>query len=499
MSQTSNQLSIPRKIAKRAQRDIESICRQLHRFAKMTLKERMAYLQKHPQEAFCRIPQPDGIGHYQCGSVAWEKLQALKNLVLELDPSLGGWVGDRRARDSVIDAFVDRILRERREVTEETATLILHDSLSKLKSALLTTEHFFPCVLFPYGGADQFNVGPVTFTRRARFFKDKKDAFRHSIETAATTHTSHVNAAIAQGLARDRAYDEAGSKKLVRGLYARAFKTYRSFPWIASVTVIDCDSETAEERGARAAEMAIYIIRVMLGAKATERLRLAWSRGDALRTAHFRTDVDGVIHVRVGSRALGPVGVRNWHEILMWNDQELTVLGSALTPIVSPIETYHLHQRLVDAIRWFGDAANDTVASSSIIKYVSSIERLFFGQQQRDRKRSFANRIKKILAAFDCEGHEKAYEQSMMVYDMRSALLHGDSSPGDGAAQPLIHCAEALSRMSILCSTQLYPMMLIAYKNPDARKLDEVLERVMDEGVDWLAAEAGLIKNKGSE
>lgn len=498
MDHCSDSSPIPPKIAKRAQRGIEFICRQLFRFAKMPAKEHMAYLRKHPKESFCRIAHTDGRGYYQCGALGWDKLKELKNLALDLNPALGQCVGSRRTMHATIDAFVQRILREEREVTPETAMLVLQDTIETLKRSLVATEHFLPCVLFPDGGPDQFSVGPVTFTRRTKFFKDRKEVFRHSVAAETTAHIQHVNAAVAQGLARERAYSEAGSKQLVRGLHARAVKTYRGYPWIASVKVTDCDEETSEERAARAVEMALHVIRVMLGAEATRKLRLAWSRSDALRTARMCADAHGVIRVSIGTEAFGPVGAQNWHEILMQGNHAFTVLGSALAPLVDPIQIYHLHERLIDAINWFGDAANDTAASSSIVKYASSIERLFFGQRHRDRKHVFANRVKGVLTAFGCDGKGEAYEHALEVYDVRSALLHGAYSPRDEAARQVVYRAEEVSRMCLLCSAQLYPMMLSAYGNPDPAQLEAVLERVIEEGIDWLAREAGFAKSNSA-
>lgn len=72
----------------------------------------------------------------------------------------------------------------------------------------------------------------------------------------------------------------------------------------------------------------------------------------------------------------------------------------SLTKIVDPVEMHHLHQRLIDAINWFGDAATDSNASSSIVKYVSAIERLLFVKFEQGRTKIFATRVKAILKEF---------------------------------------------------------------------------------------------------
>lgn len=494
MNCTPEPSAITEKIAKRAERDIEFVCRQLLRFGKMPLDEHMAYLRKHPNDAFCRIPRPDGKGHLQCGALAWDKLGALTDLVLDLDRGLGRRVGRQRARDAVTDAFVKRVLQEAREVNRETAVLLLHDTLAALRQSLAVTEHYLPCVLFPDGGPDEFSVGPVTFIRRSKFFKDRKPVLKRSVEAETAAHIEHVKAAVARGFPRERAYSEVESRQLVRGLQARAIKTYRGYPWIASVKVADCDRDTSVERAARAVEMAFHVVRVLLGAEPTRKLRLAWARSDALRTAHLYADALGVIQASVGMNAQGPIGTRNWHEALMRGASELATLGSALTPIVDPVDISHLHQRLIDAINWFGDAATDSNASASIVKYVSAIERLFFGKFESGRTKIFAGRVKSILVAFGCDEDSRAYEQALAVYSTRSALVHGAHSPTDDKVHEILHLAAALSRMCLLCSAQLYPMMLRAFGNPDLAKLEEVMKRISSEGLDWLVAAAGYAR-----
>ncbi|RJS94619.1 hypothetical protein D3260_02235 [Salinisphaera sp. Q1T1-3] len=48
-----------------------------------------------------------------------------------------------------------------------------------------------------------------------------------------------------------------------------------------------------------------------------------------------------------------------------------------------------------------------------------------------------------------------------------------------------------MSRMCLLCSAQLYTMMLRAFDNPDSAKLEEVMSRIANEGLDWLIEAAG--------
>lgn len=160
-------------IAKRALKCIEFINRQLLRFAKMPPNELMAYLRKHPREAFCQIPHPKGNGNLQCGSIAWNKLGELADLALKLDTCLGRRVSSQQVRKAVTDAFVSKVLQEAREANQETAMMVLQDALAILRNKLVVREHYLPCVLFGDDAPTEFTVGPVTFTQNAMFFRDK--------------------------------------------------------------------------------------------------------------------------------------------------------------------------------------------------------------------------------------------------------------------------------------------------------------------------------------
>lgn len=486
-------MSLPEeKIAKRALKAIEFICRQLSRFAKMTPVELMAYLRKNPKDAFCNIPHPKGNGHIHCGSLAWNKLNELVDLTIELDHGLGRRVGRKLAKEAVINAFVKRVLQEARGVDQETAMLLLKDALTILREKLVVIEHYLPCVLFPGDTPTEFSVGPVTFVRRSKFFDEKKSVLKHSIHVNTKAHIQCVKEAIAQGFPQERTHTKDESRQLVRKLQSRAVKAYKDYPWIACVKVSECDEAISKERAIQATEMALHIIRILLGAKPTREIRLAWSRSGALRSAHLHADVHGVIHASLCADSLEPVGVINWHEALIRANLELDILGSALIPIVNPVETTHLHQRLIDAINWFGDAVTDPNIHSSIVKYVSAIERLFFGKFEAGRTKLFGGRVRDVLKAFSCDEGDRVYSQALELYKTRSTLVHGEQFRTEDESFNIINLASELSRMCLLCSAQLYSMMLQAFENPNNAKLEEIMKRINDEGLNWLAEAAAL-------
>jgi len=454
----------------------------------MPPKQLIKHMAKRREDAFCMIPHPDGRGHLSCGIDAARRFGTLADRVLEYEPQFAGRLSRSKMKDRVVAAFVQRVLREKREIDAGTAEQILRDVSDGGKASLRTAEHFVPCVLFLNGGPDEFSIGPVTFSRRIAFFRLCRASLKKSVQTGVQSHIEQVERAVEGGFPRDRAATPEQSRRFIRGLQARALKTFRQYPWIARVQVSECDHETGEEVAERVVALAINSMRVLLGARHTDRLRLAWSRSDALRTARMWSDSDGIFHVGIGSRTDGPVGFENWYEGLTQSDGfELKVFGSALVPLVGCAPVRHLHQRFLDAVNWFGDAATDPEPTASVVKYVSAIERVMFGSWKRDRTKDFVSRLEALWTAYDCEGRKTVGADARKVYEARSSLLHGAVSPRDASVYRLAALSEKLSRLCILCAVQLYPMLIKAYGDPGPEQLEEVMTRMRRDGLDWLA------------
>lgn len=484
-----------KKIISQAQSDVKSICKQILRFQKMPRKELISHFKRHQNDVLCSIQHPDEKGHLICGALAWKKFGLLANRVIDFEPELARRVSAVQLKKIVVDVFARYMLKEHRVVDLSTAEQILVDIANIAKQSLQTTEHYLPCILFLNGGPDEFKIGPVTFTRRHAFFQKHKQALRHSIDRSISAHIEHVNEEVERGFLRERAATPEQSKHFIRGLHARAIKTYRNYPWVATVRLINCDKVTSEERAAKIVEVALHVMRIFLGADHTKRLRLAWSRGDTLQVAGMWSDADDLIQVNIGSRSIGPVGFENWHDALTQNGGlELQVFGSALYPLADTMESFLLHERFIDAINWFGDAATDLEASASVVKYTSAIERLFFGKfHPKHHKEMFARRVKHVFGAFNCDDRQ-THENAIKVYKARSELLHGSSSPRGEQIKEQAKIAEELARLCILCAAHLYPMMLKAYGNADPINLETVMDKICKEGIDWLVQDASKAK-----
>lgn len=470
-----------KKIIARSARDLKSICKQIIRFSQMPEKNLMAQMSE-PSSMFCTIPHPSGNGDIFCGSIAWNIFSRVANSLIEFEPALERRITLNGAKKNLVKIFVQRVLQEKREPDRMTAELIFDDLSKKSLESLKNSEHYLPCVLFHNGGPDEFTIGPVNFARTAKFLQNNSRKLRYSVEQNIADQINQVTKWVEQGYPIERVATKEQSKKLVRDIQARVLKTYRIYPWVASVKIVGCDREVSGERASKTAEAALHVIRLLLGASITKKIRLARSPGNTLTFAGMWTDEVGIFHMSTSSMSMGPVGSENWYEILNHdNGYERHLLGSAISPLSNPRPIFHLHQRILDSIHWFGDAATELEPTSRVIKYTSGIERLLFGKFQRGQKTVFAERLRAICCAFGCDKDNKVYHDAINLYDARSALLHGAFSPRYEKAYQLATLAENLCRLCILCAGQLFPALLRNLGEVSPEQLEDVMKEITDD------------------
>jgi hypothetical protein len=149
-----------------------------------------------------------------------------------------------------------------------------------------------------------------------------------------------------------------------------------------------------------------------------------------------------------------------------------------------------MSNRLLDAVNWFGDAATERSPSASILKYVTAIERLYFGAFYKGFKKKFVSRILKVFTDFDVHCTDTVAEDLDAIYDMRSTLSHGAVSPKFSDSVWPASKAEEISRQCIFCALQLYAMFNEAYKPETPSELEDCFLVYETEGIEYVIGKA---------
>ena len=104
-------------------------------------KQLLKHMAKRREDALADIPHPDGRGLLTCGMEALRRFDQITDRFLDSEPTLTGRIDRAKARKKVIEAFVTRVLREKKDVDAATVESILKDAQRECEESLRTVQN----------------------------------------------------------------------------------------------------------------------------------------------------------------------------------------------------------------------------------------------------------------------------------------------------------------------------------------------------------------------
>lgn len=449
------------RILSRATKLIKKIGIQVNRFKNMTHQEQLKFFRANRFSSFFSLKDSAGREFFY-GEHGSRNFDQLCELLLLFNPELKGRVGYDLTKKSLKSSYAKVYLEEDLDVSPASAQIFFEVCVSSLKSNFEIFEHHFPCVFFIEESPDFFDVGPVKFSRMNLF-------------------VANAELILNAGPPSDK-------EDIIKSIDRRAIDYYRCFPWVMSIKVGGCDYETSFDNAVFSCNTALNIIRVLFGSNYTEWVKLSTGLGESLSSARIYAGNNGQMVCSLSARAHSPSGPPNWYEFLNGEGGEYKdFFGDLIDKFCNFREMSELSKRLMDAINWFGDAALELSPGAAIVKYVTCIERLYFGAQYQDFKKVFSKRISKILTDFECPSAKNSLETVGEIYKVRSTLVHGAVSPSLGDSPWPLFEAENIAKDCILCALQIYLMLTHAFQPADAAQLEAGLKEYECNGLGWLS------------
>ena len=425
---------------------------EIDRFAKMGPPELQAL---SLQDRFSTIPDSEGHGSIICGAAAFLRLRTAAELAISR-ASLSGRISVDNFFDILIDNIVERFLRHRLPINQSSADKLFSDSLKSAAKALRSTTHFIPCLISDDKGPTEFNIGKIRFR--------PCQACLHELLPLFEEYQSEIHAT-------------DGNNDI---LLDDTIKYYKTFDWIAELTIDKADATASRKIAADTVELALNFLHMLLGATYSQHIRARGPSPSVENRGHFAVCDGKICDVEIN---------RSWQDRSLGEGwwQHLNQIGAAaVLPIIGKVVDNSLTltpaplaRRLIDAAHWYGDASREKFPASQMVKFVIAMERILTTANEKDLTRTFCDRGS-ALTTFPHRDHRSDERRRFaIVYNARSRFVHGSSSPSDKRYLVLLAEAEELSR-AVLWSA-LY------FFNQDDRIVDSsVTEKRLGKGFDSL-------------
>ncbi|WP_182913283.1 HEPN domain-containing protein [Xanthomonas vasicola] len=478
------------KTLREAVRDLQFIGKQIARFEKLSFKQLTSHMRSCKADMWCELERPGKGNPIVCGAAAWARFTHLVDLICSECPELARRVGRPALHKAVKKGYVSLVIDFGKPINNSIAKELLEFACGEAEKSMRDSEHSIPCDLFAAGSVERFQVGPVEFLRRPLFFRQRKIALKSGIEMSVREGLIKRDEWVAKGFSPDQMKSEGEFRAHGRAMYAQAIKIYRGYRWVACVKIHHHVDDVAEQLALRVVNLAIHVLRVVIGAGVASGLGLAWSPTRPHRDANLWFDSSGCMRVKISTRVKGVVALMDWDEVLGPPFLPyLTSFGSSLFALAEGRDVSHIQQRLIDSLTWFGDAATDLESAAKIVKYVSAIERVIIAGRQEGTRVTFMKRLQALYEGFQCDGSSNIGDRASRLYVARSAILHGEMSHRDGSLKGMVEEAEDIARLCLHCISYLYPMLLCCYGDISSELLEKLLSKVQVDGVEWLVSE----------
>jgi len=213
---------------------------------------------------------------------------------------------------------------------------------------------------------------------------------------------------------------------------ARVEDHYRTFGWIADVTIETAEQKAAKRISLMAVQAALTVVKLMLSDGGAEsRIRMAAQPNYLLEYAELCfIGPDAHLSWHQGSGQV-PFAETWWENLNRGaNALRLRALDCVVSAVTRPEEQTFLKLKYLSALRWFNDASMDVYAGSRIAKFVTVLETLTGCNERDSLAEVVSDRTAHMLAGWDEEGTPDDIRPKIKrIYAVRSELVHGVRDP----------------------------------------------------------------------
>jgi Apea-like HEPN len=412
--------------------DVAFIFEECARLNTMVNEGRFADLPR--EDAFCDLPHPTHNwpnGKMMCSRAGFSKLEGITRVALARE-KLQRLVSIEPARKVMAEILVRKFIREERPIEIKHIDRAMSETARRVAATTSDLTHYVPCHLMLSQQPSTFQLGPVRFLNRATFRKTLADL-----------------------IIANRVID----RKLNRRVIFDAVRYFKTFGWVAEITVTGCDKDVSEANATKAVFAALNCLHVLFGARHSKKMTVGGPGIGYDKRGGFNTNEVGELSYRASYGGPGEVGFNDdW--LSLFSDEEaqaaINGLGIALEAAANPALQRPISDRFLDAAQWYGEAVRETSQGAKAVKYITALERMVMTDEKDDIAAMVSSRVAALcLEEPTAENRERWRNDTKRAYDIRSKLVHGSLSPTSDLVYEGVGLGADIGRSALLSSLSL--------------------------------------------
>ncbi|MGA3053340.1 MAG: hypothetical protein ABSD63_03965 [Candidatus Korobacteraceae bacterium] len=388
----------------------------------------------NPEDKLCHIYRPGSREMVHCRRSG---IDAIHRTALRL-------VNEATNRPDLSSKRISEIISERILQVAFDGVTDDEEFVKILKSYVVLSEaehvkvsYHFPCVLLHVGPnvpnfepppPDEIVLGPVKFRRFPVFLNG-------------------INREVELG---EKHLDDNALKLFVEHGEKRG--------WVASVQIPSCAPDVSRQRAEEIVETAINLLKIFIGLRHGKSMRLPHTAPSRNRETCVLSEVDSNIKWTWQGRRLEGALVAG--DPMVGVPEALRKFAAHLLTKSLSGDRSEMTNRLLDALRWFGDASFEESSGVQIVKWIAALERLTT-TERRDKgiTHNFCMRVALLASSLKRGDVERVYKDARIAYQLRSDVMHGSRSQNDEHLVMNAGFVHDLTRTAILGSLAVHNLL----------------------------------------
>ncbi len=381
----------------------------------------------HPEDKLCNIYHPEDRRMLLCTRSGMDAIHRITKRLIEEAPN-GADLSSNAIAEAISNNIAQVMLDQVTDDNELVRRLKAYVALTESEHASIT--HHLPCVIMHplpanemAGGPlqDTFVLAPVTFQHAPVFMERLKavEANRKDADERTVKYFSEVA---------------------------------EKHGWVASVTIPLCAPDVSRKRAEDIIETAINVLKVFIGLDYANSMRLPHVSAARDRQTCILTEKDGEYSWTWHGRSMEGARVRNdWFGSF---SQNYCGLASYLLRACLSGQRSEAANRLVDALRWFGDASFEESCGVKVSKWIAALERLT--TTGHFHTHTFCVRMALLTSDLGEASLDRSYRDARTAYQLRCDVMHGSRSQDDEHFAIHQHLVHDLTRTALFRALEMH-------------------------------------------